>query len=358
MTIVNLLLIPGTGDTASEIFRALRYEKTVRLYASSHGKENKEPDYTPHRMTPVRPLPVIEDTNFSEALKSVLQQGNIDYIIPTTAEARAFFKKEMGFPPVLDTHAIGNVPPTIQGTELVLDCYSNKQHDLIFVGARQRMSDPAQPEAIWQSTPLMPDQKALAAKHAKQHSLTGAWSFQPAINGTAGGITPYFTPEMGLYRALGVNFLLLMLHEARGNKIKALPVTACAKWSEKTKSVSVVLEYENVFLDLDDTLIIQGSINDTAIAFVYHCQAKKIPVYLVTRHYRDPAITLCEFGIAENLFEDIIWIQDGKPKSSFMKNKQMPLFIDDAFSERLAVSSQTDIPCLPPEAIEALFVTL
>ncbi len=357
MLISNLLLIPGTGDTASEIFRALRYEKTVRLYASSHGETHTEPEHTPHRMTPIRQLPFIADTNFPGALQNALEQASIDYIVPTTAEARTFFKHHTNSLPVLDTQ-ITREQPSPQDAEVRIDCYSDKQHHLVYVAARKRMETQNKTDTVWQTVALSPEQKVFAAACAQKNGLTGAWSFTPATRTTPEIVIPYFIPEMGLHRALGVNFLLLMLHEARGNQIKALPINACAKWSENTKGISVKLEYQTVFLDLDDTLIVQGTINDTVVAFIYRCQAKNTPVYLITRHYRDPAITLCEFGIAEKLFEDIIWIQDKMPKSSFMKDKEAPLFLDDAFSERLAVSSETDIPCLPPEAVEALMVSL
>lgn len=354
MIISNLLLIPGTGDTASEIFHALRYEKTVRLYAFSQGSER-----TPHRMTPLRQLPKISDEAFVAELTAAVEQAHIDYIVPTNAEARAFFKQYTDIAPILNTNMDSGLPPYPDAPSMVIDCYTDKNHTIIYGSARQRIVGKETGQDIWQSIDLTSEHEALLTENAKRFSLRGPWCLAVSESGKAEGILPYFTPEMSIHRARGVNFLLLQLHEARGNVIQALPVTAPAKFSKAKKAISLELNYQTVFLDLDDTLIIKGSVNDTAIAFIYRCQANNIPVHLITRHYRNPALTLCEFGIAEDLFESIIWIEDNKPKSYYMQGTKEVLFIDDAFSERKEVTiTAPEIPSLPPESLEALMVTL
>ncbi len=358
MLISNLLLIPGTGDIASEIFHALRYEKTVRLYAANVDTVSDEYQIPPHRMTPLSPLPNWEAPEFLEAFRIVLARVAIDYIVPTTAEARNFFQQHPDLAPVLDTTS-GGIPPDIQEeASVIFDCCTDGKYVPIYIGARRKTMGADGKHNIWQTIPVTDEQRKLLAETSNQYCLSGAWSVSVDQNGKLHTLTPAFAPEMGIYRALGVNFMLLMLHAARSNPVSTLPINASAKLHRATQSISLELDFKTVFLDMDDTLISHGSINDSVSAFIYHCRAHNIPVHLITRHYRKPAITLCEFGIAEDLFASIIWIEDKTPKSAFMRKADKPLFIDDAFSERLAVSSKTDIFCLPPEAVETLMVNL
>ncbi|MEX0300166.1 MAG: hypothetical protein AB3N28_13925 [Kordiimonas sp.] len=358
MIISNLLLIPGTGDTASEIFHALRYEKTVRLYAVNLGVGSEEHPPTPHRMTPLRQLPGLHEASFLDALKEILTHTSIHYIVPTTAEAREFFKQHSDVAAILDTQSTGSLPHTTEETSFVLDCCSDKEHVPIYIGARQKGLTSDGKHVLWETALLTDKQSRAVANTAKKYRLTGAWSMAINTDGQLMAVTPFFTPVMGIYRALGVNFMLLMLHTSRDNPVSALPIKGQSKRLNSKQAVSLNLDYKTVFLDMDDTLISHGSINDSISTFIYYCRANGIPIHLITRHYRNPVITLCEFGIAEDLFSSIIWIEDDTPKSSFMLEADMPLFIDDAFSERRAVSTAIDIPCLPPEAVEALMTNL
>lgn len=355
MIVSNLLLIPGNNAVAAEIFQALRYEKTVRLYASQHEKDG-DTFRAPHRMTLVGPLPDIDAKSFADELVKTLENLHIDYILPTTDTARAFFATNPDIAPVLTTKA-DIAPDTVpKPAEWVLDCYSNQAHEPIFVGGRQRDDSD---EALWHSKEISAKLQQRAEMLSRKHAMQGPWSVACTQDDVAGDIWPYLTPETALHRQKGVNFSLLMLHEARGNPVSVLPVSAPAKMKALEPAVlSLQLDFKTVFLDLDDTLIIHGAVNDTLMAFVYFCQARDIPVHLITRHYRNPAITLCEFGVAEQLFESVIWIQDGKPKSNFMAEAKEPIFIDDAFSERREVASQTNIPCLSPDVVAGLMARL
>ena len=53
------------------------------------------------------------------------------------------------------------------------------------------------------------------------------------------------------------------------------------------------------------------------------------------------------------LFDEVIHITDGSPKSIYIKG-EAPIFIDDAHSERAEVIRKLAIPVFAPDALEAL----
>ena len=358
MEISNLLILPGDKALATEVMLALRYEKTARLFCP----ETRAPDgmaadaiTNETRVTFTTPLPPIEKAAFPAALPRVMAAHDIHYLIPTTDEARQFFKNAGAEFPVLDTVFDVEIPSKSHATAIVLDCYSDKKGGLVFCGARLKTIGSS---AFWQNAPATDEQIILAQDICSHYGMSGAWSVSIEQNSAghwiARKITPHLTPELALCRALGVNFILLMLHEARGNIVSALPVTATVEMATLPITVCTRLPFKSVFLDLDDTLLVQDSVNSSIVAFAEECSARHIPITLITRHYRDPALTLKEKGIESALFSTIVWITDNTPKSHYMKDADSPIFIDDAFSERREVCEHTDVPCFPPDVVDAL----
>ena len=89
------------------------------------------------------------------------------------------------------------------------------------------------------------------------------------------------------------------------------------------------------------------------ISFIYKCISNDIKVILLTRHARNLGETLKEFRL-NNIFDLIINIKDGMPKSLFIKNTKA-IFIDDSFAERKEVKAALKIPVFAPDAVECLF---
>jgi hypothetical protein len=97
--------------------------------------------------------------------------------------------------------------------------------------------------------------------------------------------------------------------------------------------------YENIYIDLDDTLIIKEKINEKMIYFIYKCINKNKNIYLISRHKSDILLTLKEKKINIDIFTEIIHIENiTSLKSTYIKENS--IFIDDSFSERLDVSSK------------------
>jgi hypothetical protein len=73
-------------------------------------------------------------------------------------------------------------------------------------------------------------------------------------------------------------------------------------------------------------------------------------IILITRHEHDCAETLDKACIATRLFDDVVHITDGSPKSDHIGDRA--IFIDNHFPERLAVSRKLGIPVFDVDMLE------
>ena len=69
--------------------------------------------------------------------------------------------------------------------------------------------------------------------------------------------------------------------------------------------------YQNIYIDFDDTLIINNEVNPMCIAFIYKYMKNK-NIYLITRHHKDINQSLYNCRIEQNIFKKIINIKDTK----------------------------------------------
>ena len=88
--------------------------------------------------------------------------------------------------------------------------------------------------------------------------------------------------------------------------------------------------------------------------FLYQCVNEGKEIILITKHIKDINETLKGLKIDINLFDEIIRLTKEDNKSEYMDNEKTSIFIDDSFSERLAISNELDIPVFDLDAIESL----
>ena len=71
----------------------------------------------------------------------------------------------------------------------------------------------------------------------------------------------------------------------------------------------IMYQYDCVYIDLDDTLIVDGKVNYEIIAFLYKCINEGKKVILLTRHSVNPLDTLEKYHIY-NFFDQIIHLDN------------------------------------------------
>ena len=121
--------------------------------------------------------------------------------------------------------------------------------------------------------------------------------------------------------------------------------------SSLIRRYSIDIKYKEVYIDFDDTIIINGKVYLKAIWFLYQCINNKVPVNLLTRHENKIFDTLNKYRIP--LFKRIINVPDGKAKSDFIENRES-IFIDNSFTERSEVKNTLNIPTFDVDGLDFL----
>ncbi len=250
----------------------------------------------------------------------------------------------------------------LPGEEFTVDCITDRDGKLRGAYPRSRKRILAGMTVNGSSEPLTDEIRAIAETiNARLHFL-GLWYFQ--IRKAADGalklmeISTRCSGTMCLTRARGVNLPLLSVYTAVGREISVFcndyRVTA-----DRTLIARYRMDYayKKVYLDLDDTLTVDGKVCLNAIRFVYQCQNQGVPVTLLTRHAFDHEESaeayLHKCCIAAELFTEIRSISFDQRKTDCIQ-PEGAIFIDNSFAERKAVHDCFQIPVFDVDGIEVL----
>lgn len=244
----------------------------------------------------------------------------------------------------------------LPGREYTVDCFTDYKRHLRFVGARERIR--IQNGISVHSQPVYDNKfHEIAETINDTLELRGVWFFQvkESIDGrlTLMEIAPRLAGTMSLYRNLGVNFALLNVFDAMGLDVNILSndfnleVDRALNCRFKTN-----LNYQHLYIDLDDCLICEDKVNLQAVALLYQCLNRNVKLHLLTRHADLVDETLKRHRLT-GLFDEIIHLKSGELKSSHIKHSNA-IFIDDSFAERKEVRTKLGISVFAPDAIECL----
>ena len=188
-------------------------------------------------------------------------------------------------------------------------------------------------------------------------NMQGAWFFQVKedVNNelTLLEIGPRIAGSMAANRVQGVNFPLLSILEAERLPLSILknsyPVLLDRALKNKYKKS---IDFDSVYVDFDDTILLGDEINLQAIQFLYKSISKNKEIILVTRHAGDLLEALRKYRL-NYLFDKVIHLKNGEKKSSVITHEKA-IFIDDSFSERLDVQLTKKIPTFDCSMMEFL----
>lgn len=245
----------------------------------------------------------------------------------------------------------------LPGSEFTVDCFTDLHGNLRFVNPRSR--DRIRAGIAVRSQNLASDAtiSSIAEDINSRLRFNGAWFFQLKKN-SAGEyrlleIAPRIAGTMALSRSLGINMPLLTLYNMWGSEVELLSngndVLLDRAFISRFKTS---IEYDCVYVDFDDTLILNGEVNSLLMMFLYQARNKGKKLFLLTRHSTDIYSDLQKSGISESLFEEIIWLKNGEKKSAFVKRNS--ILIDDSFAERKNVRDVCDVPVFDLDMIESL----
>jgi hypothetical protein len=187
--------------------------------------------------------------------------------------------------------------------------------------------------------------------------LHGAWFFQ--VKHAADGelvlleVAPRIAGAMAVHRVQGVNFPLLSIYENLRVSLGLITLPTGVEVDRALRNrYRHALDYRNVYVDLDDTLLLRGQVNVDLVRFIFQCHNRGIPVRLITRHAGDLDATLARHRLA-GMFDEVIHLTAGEEKHAHMRAPDA-IFIDDSYSERRRVHAALGIPVLDCSMVELL----
>jgi hypothetical protein len=247
----------------------------------------------------------------------------------------------------------------LPGEEWTIDCFSDRHGHLRFSSARSRSRVS---NGISVRTVPCDRQKTVFDRWARAIHNTlrprGAWFFQAKLDANAQPklleVAARLGGSSGLSRCRGVNLALLSAFDAFDENVSIETNQYTIEMDRALDSrYKLDLHFRHVFVDLDDCLIVRGQVNRQLLCFLYKAISEGKHLTLITRHKRDPQLTLRDFRIGD-VFDRIIHLRAKSETKSAHIDTTDAIFIDDSYTERLEVQRALGILTFSPDMIEAL----
>ena len=246
----------------------------------------------------------------------------------------------------------------LPGKEYTVDCFTDRYGNLRTVNVRSRDRIKSGISVRSCNVVLNDEIKKMAIHINSLLSFRGAWFFQVKADNNNEfkllEISPRIPGSMGVSRNLGINFPLLTLFDFWNMDVDIIS----AKYDltvdrALSNEYYINIEYEYVYVDYDDTLVINNKVNNILIMFLYQCVNNNKKVYLITKHRGNIENEIDKYKLPRNLFDKILLLSDQDDKVKYIKEKNA-IFIDDSFAERKKVNKEIGIPVFDVDMIESL----
>jgi len=424
---IKVVIFPAGAENALEIYNSLKYNLHLEIFGISSKSDHAKYIYPENNY--IQGKFNINDEGFLERLNTILEELDIDIIIPThdtvalylaenkemihakvlTSDKKTariarekrltydLFKGESFCPKIfLNPAQIATFPVIIKpnigegaknifkvtskknldyimsshedmliseflpGDELTVDCFTNRQGELLFIGPRTRERIQMGISFRSQSVALSDEMKHIAETINNRLSFRGAWFFQIKKDSNNNykllEVSIRQAGTMALFRQLGVNFALLGIFDLLEKDVEInknnfeITLDRCLY-----NRYSMNYEYDKVYIDLDDTLIVKEKVNTTLIQFIYQCINQSKKVFLITKHEKSVEETLLNYRISSIMFDGIIHLKIDEKKSDFI-NPDKAILIDNYFMERKQAKNLLSIPVFDVDAVESLLL--
>lgn len=245
----------------------------------------------------------------------------------------------------------------LPGIEYTVDCFTDRQGKLLFVGPRTRdriingISAHSEPAFHLQSLFDM-------ARSINEHmELRGAWFFQAKMSVDEKPVLMEVASRLGgssgFNRNYGINFALLSIYDAFDIPVEVQLNKYHLELDRYLSSrFRINHYYEEIYLELNDCLIINNKLNTQLIAFLYQSVNQKKKIILFARHPGNIEDFLCQHKLMQ-LFDTIVNLQADEEKSDWIGSAPA-IFIDCSFSERQKVALRKQIAVFSPDMVECL----
>ncbi len=246
----------------------------------------------------------------------------------------------------------------LPGEELTVDCLTDGEGKLKVVSPRLRERVMGGVSVGGRTVERTPEIERIAAVLNERLRFLGLWYFQ--VKRDAAGrlklleVSARCAGSMCITRARGLNLPLLSVYACMGYAIEALP-NAYSVTADRTliSRYQIDCDYDTVYLDYDDTLVVRNEVNTELMRFLYQCRNQGKSLVLLTRHAGDLRADLERRAIHAGLFAKIVHLDAEEPKVKHIRPGRA-VFVDNAFKERASVAAGCGIPVFDVDGIEVL----
>ncbi|MCJ7634626.1 ATP-grasp domain-containing protein [Candidatus Bathyarchaeota archaeon] len=249
----------------------------------------------------------------------------------------------------------------LSGKEYTVDCFTDRKKGLLFCGGRERIRTKS--GISMNSKPVDKKINKIFGEYAniisQELEFHGAWFFQTMQDALGVfkllEIAPRISGTMATHRVLGVNFPLLSIYEKEGYDLEIMTNNYELQIDRAlVNRYKHSLQYNKVYVDLDDTLIIKNKVNTQLISFLYQSINRGCKIILITRtsHASNIDCFLRKYRLSE-IFDKIICLPKNESKADYI-DPEGSIMIDDSFSERKSVFDKLGIPTFDCSMIELL----
>ena len=245
----------------------------------------------------------------------------------------------------------------LPGREATVDCFTDKDGILRYVGPRTRERIRNGIAVRSRTMELEDDIFHIAIHLNKSFLFKGAWFFQIKKDKNDKWklleVAPRIAGTMGLTRNLGINLPMLTLFTMMGENV-SIPTPNSGLMVDRAliSRYKYRIDYSRVYVDYDDTLVVNGKVNPLLMAFLYQAKGNGKRLYLLTRHIGDIFEELEKRDIPLSLFDSVTSVSSDGFKTDHIKSPA--ILIDDSFNERLYVKSVLGIPVFDTDMVESL----
>ncbi|MBO1626025.1 ATP-grasp domain-containing protein [Bacillus arachidis] len=421
---LKVLVFPCGSQVAIDINFALRHAIRVELFGASSIADHGKYVYRNY----IDNVPNIAEENFLEEFNHILQEKQIDFIIPTHDTVALFLKEHEShlaarvisadvetvricryksltykylahhsFVPVIykrvkdvtkypvflkpddgqggkgtilvtneqELQFYLNKSPNLliceylPGEEISVDCFTDREGNLRVVSPRKRRRMLAgisvHTELIEVSNEIMKTAETLN----QELSFRGHWFFQMKKHNDGCYKLLEISSRMAGTAVLtigrDINLPLLSILDCAGVDIEIQPNNYCIEMDRSfINRYQIDIYYERVYIDLDDTLIVNNKVNSYLLMFLYQCLNEQKELILITKHKYNVSETLETYKLQSKLFTKVIHINDWDQKFKYMQTDRPAIFIDNSFLERKEAREKLGISSFDVSNIECL----
>jgi hypothetical protein len=245
----------------------------------------------------------------------------------------------------------------LPGEEYTVDCFTNNAGTLLYTSprCRRRIKNGI---SVSSESAKGTEFTEIAAVINKKLEQRGGWFFQVKKDENEKlvllEVASRIAGTSAYARIKGVNLPLLTLYLYSGNTIDSVHENNYDIIIDRALSNSYAtnLRYNKVYVDYDDTLIVDKKINVQLITFLYQCINDNIPVILLTKHSGNIMQDL-EKRRLYHIFDKVIHIRPDEHKYTYIDDERS-ILIDDSFGERNVAYKNLGISVFDTHMVECL----